>query len=258
MRYIFLAILLITLILNAEVSNSGIRKNPGGGKVESSLQQTDPIKMDELPLISIPASVESSAPVFIFISGDGGWTSFDNTFCELLAKKGMPVVALDAKKYFWNSKSPEETTSALVSIIGNYSRQWNRNTFILAGYSFGADIVPFIVNRLPESLKGRLSKVILLSPDRYGDFEIHLTDMLSLGIAKKKYNIVNEVKKITTHQVVSICGEDEDPINPQSFKEAGSKIIFLPGDHHYNKNVTGLAEMILKVASDTQSKAPSK
>lgn len=249
MRFIFLAFILIFSKFNAESGNSRTPESTGDGEVVAYPQETDAIKTDELPLIVIPAAAESSAPVFFFISGDGGWTGFDNTFCELLAKRGISVVALDAKKYFWKAKSPEETTTALVSIIGKYSRQWNKSAFILAGYSFGADIVPFVVNRLPGSLKDWLSKVILLSPDRYGDFEIHLTDMLSLGIAKRRYNIVNEVKKITTHPVVSICGEDEDPINSQLFKDAGSKIVFLPGDHHYNKNVKGLAEVIIKETS---------
>jgi len=211
-----------------------------------SLQQTETMKLNELPLIVIPSAVESNGPVFFLISGDGGWTSFDNTFCELLAKKGIPVVALDAKKYFWKAKSPEETTAALALIIENYTKQWNKKSFVLAGYSFGADLVPFIANGLPKPLKQGLNGILMLSPDRFGDFEIHLTDMLSLGISKKKYDIVNEVKKVPASRVVCIFGQEEDEENIQSFREAGSKISLLTGDHHYNKNSTRLVELILK------------
>jgi type IV secretory pathway VirJ component len=243
-RYIFLTFILISINLNAENTNPETLKTWIGGEVLSSLQQAD-----ELPLIIIPSTVENTGPVFFLISGDGGWTSFDNAFCELLAKKGIPVVGLDAKKYFWNVKSPEETSSVLVPVIEKYTKQWNRKAFILAGYSFGADLVPFIGNRLPEALKSSLSGLMLLSPDRFGDFEIHLTDMLSLGLAKRKYNIVEEVKKIKTPQVVCIFGQEEEAINIRSFKEAGSKISLLPGDHHYNKNVTALVDMILNEIS---------
>lgn len=238
MRFIFAAIILCTLNSRAENTESVVNCFTNA--------QLETIKMDELPLIVIPSPIESTGPVFFLISGDGGWTSFDNSFCELLAKKGIAVVALDAKKYFWKAKSPEETTSVLTQIIENYTKQWNRKTFILAGYSFGADIVPFIATRLPEPLKSNLSKLFLLSPDQFGDFEIHLTDMLSLGIAKKKYNIVSEVKKITAPQVISIFGQEEDAVNIQAFKVANSKICLLPGDHHYNKNVDALVELILK------------
>ena len=208
--------------------------------------QADTIKLNDLPLTVIPSAIGREGPIFFLISGDGGWTIFDNTICESLAKKGIPAVGLDAKQYFWNAKSPEETTAAFVRIIENYTKQWNKKSFVLAGYSFGADLVPFIANKLPESLKNHLTGILLLSPDSYGDFEIHLSDMLHLGISKKKYNIVNEVKKTKTPQVVSIFGQEEDKANIQSFKDAGSKILLLPGDHHYNKNYTGLVELILK------------
>jgi type IV secretory pathway VirJ component len=224
--------------------------------IAGGFSQTDHPDEDEMPLTIIPAQGNIQGPAFFIISGDGGWTSFDNSFCELLAKKGIPVVGIDAKKYFWKAKTPEETTAALASIIENYTKEWNRTSIVIAGYSFGADLIPFIANRLTEPLRSRISLILLLSPDRYGDFEIHLTDMLSLGIAKKKYNIVNEVKTITTPQIVSIFGQEEDTANIQAFREAGSKINILPGDHHYNKNVTGLAEAILK--SIESSKIPQQ
>jgi type IV secretory pathway VirJ component len=237
------------LILTAGIlilSNLNIlAKETGNGSI-SSLLQTNLPDDKELPLTVIPAEGNANKPVFFLISGDGGWTTFDNAWCEQLAKKGVPVVGIDAKKYFWKAKTPDETTSALAPIIENYTKKWNSSGIVLAGYSFGADIVPFIANKLPDSLKSKVKLILLLSPDRYGDFEIHLSDMLSLGIAKKKYNIVSEVKKITTLRVVSLFGQEEEAINIQAFKEAGSKINLLPGDHHYNKNVAALVEMILK------------
>ncbi len=210
----------------------------------------DLTKEKEMQLTVIPAEGKSNEPAFFFISGDGGWTNFDNSFCEALAKKGVPVVGLNAREYFWKAKTPEETTLAWASVIDKYSKQWNSPGIVLAGYSFGADLVPFIANRLPDSLKSKVKLILLLSPDRYGDFEIHLTDMLSLGIAKRRYNIVNEVKSITNQRVACIFGQDEDAVDIQAFRETGVKIYLLPGDHHYNKNVPALTEMILKAISE--------
>jgi type IV secretory pathway VirJ component len=212
--------------------------------------QNDSPDKKEMPLTIIPAEGIIKGPAFFLISGDGGWTSFDNSFCEALAKKGIPVVGLDAKKYFWKAKTPEETTAALAPVIEQYTKQWNRSGFVLAGYSFGADVVPFIAGRLPDPIKGKAKLILLLSPDRYGDFEIHLTDMLSLGIAKKRYNIVNEVKNIKEFHAAAIFGQNEEDINIQAFKETGIKVYLLPGDHHYNKNVSGLTDMIIKAISE--------
>lgn len=224
--------------------------NEPGNEISSVMLQTGLPEENEMPLIVIAAEGNGKGPAFFFISGDGGWTSFDNSWCEQLTQKGLPVVGLDARKYFWKAKTPEETTSVLVPIIENYIKKWNSTGIVLAGYSFGADIVPFIANKLPDSLKSKVLLVLLLSPDRYGDFEIHLTDMLSLGIAKRRYNIVNEVKNITIPRVACIFGENEEAANIQAFRETGIKIYLLPGDHHYNKNVTGLTETILKSISE--------
>ena len=53
-----------------------------------------------MPLTLIPAAINENLPLAFFISGDGGWTSFDQTVCEKLAEKGIPVVGLDAQKIF--------------------------------------------------------------------------------------------------------------------------------------------------------------
>lgn len=219
-------------------------------KITGGIDRRVPPEKEEMPLVIFPSEGNGNGPAFFLISGDGGWTAFDNSFCEALAKKGVPVVGIDARKYFWKSKTPEETTAALVSIIEDYTKKWNRSGFVLAGYSFGADIVPFVANRLPDPLKSKVNLILLLSPDRYGDFEIHLTDMLSLGIAKRRYNIVNEVKNRTIPCFMAIFGQDEEAVDIKTFKETGIKINLLPGDHHYNKNVAALTEMILKSISE--------
>ncbi len=185
--------------------------------------------------------------VFYLVSGDGGWNNFDNTFCEDLSKKGIPVVGLDSKKFFWKAKTPEETTLALQQVIEIYNKKFARDSFVITGYSFGADIVPFIVNKLSPDFKKKLSRVILMSPDRFGDFEIHLSDMLNMGLSKRKYNVVEEVKKINFVTTTCIFGKNEETINIKSFKETGSEVIILPGDHHYNDNFRILSDTLIRL-----------
>jgi type IV secretory pathway VirJ component len=209
--------------------------------------QTSAQEEPNLPLIIKPGLKGNNNPVFYLISGDGGWNNFDNSFCEELSKKGVPIVGLDSKKFFWKAKSPEETTQALQQVIGFYNKQFARESFVIAGYSFGADIVPFIVTKFSPDIRKKLSNVILMSPDRYGDFEIHLTDMLNLGLSKRKYNIVEEVKKINFATITCIFGKDEDAVNVNSFRKTGKDILILPGDHHYNDNYQLLSDNILKL-----------
>jgi type IV secretory pathway VirJ component len=215
------------------------------------LNEAGPVQQDrnlsQLPLIIKPALKSSSNPVFYLISGDGGWNNFDNTFCDGLAKSGIPVVGLDSKKYFWTAKSPEETAQQLNTVIENFNRKFQKDSLVIAGYSFGADLVPFIVNRLPEATRNRITKVILLSPDRFGDFEIHLSDMLNMGVSKRKYNVIEEVRKTSFVNTTCLFGKNEESVNINAFKTTGSTIIMLPGDHHYNNNFGLLEDILIKV-----------
>ncbi len=179
------------------------------------------------------------------ISGDGGWTSFDQTLGEQLVEKGISVVGLDAQKYFWNARTPEQASSEISKAILHYMEQWNKKTFILAGYSFGACVGPFIASRFAIPLKHSLKGVFCLSPDETADFEIHIADMLELGTSEK-YNVVEEIKKIKELNPVCLFGEGEDISVRNHFSETEAKIIVLPGNHHYNDDFNAVAEGILK------------
>jgi type IV secretory pathway VirJ component len=71
-------------------------------------QQEDLQKIRNLPLIITNASVvDNDAPIAFFISGDGGWYHFEQTIADNLAKKGIPTIGLDIRKYLWKRHTPE-------------------------------------------------------------------------------------------------------------------------------------------------------
>jgi len=199
----------------------------------------------DLPLTLIPTSVNENLPLVFFISGDGGWTSFDQNVCERLSEKGMPVVGLDAQKYFWKEKQPKETADDITVAIKHYMQLWNRSSFVLLGYSFGACVAPFIANNFPDQLKESLKGVYCFSPDETGDFEIHISDMLHLQ-TKDKYNVPAALKLIPAMNPVCIFGEEEDSDLRNIFAVPGTKIETLPGNHHYNNDFNAVSGIILK------------
>jgi type IV secretory pathway VirJ component len=207
-------------------------------------QYAEPLP-DYFPITLVPSAKTDSLPLVFMISGDGGWTSFDQTMGETFAEKGMPVIGLDAQKYFWNSKTPEETTGEIDTALRYYLGQWGRNRFIMVGYSFGASIVPFVINRIPADMQSLLAGSFCLSPEEYADFEIHITDMLSLGNSKDIYNVVEEIRRNKINQPVCIFGEEENAEERRKFSETGATVILQPGDHHYNNNPAGIAETII-------------
>ena len=228
-----------------------IQKTPSYAKqkaAQNTLLQSQHITQlsSDFPLTLIPTSSRDTLPMAFVISGDGGWTSFDQSVGEALSEKGIPVVGLDAQKYFWNARTPEEATAEISKAVEHYMQQWRKTSFILVGYSFGASVIPFVANRLSVSLKDHLRGVYSLSPDEKADFEIHITDMLSLGNSEDKYDVIEEVKKIKIIHPVCLFGEEEDADQRNNFSEAGIKTIVLPGTHHYNNDFIAIAESILK------------
>ena len=201
---------------------------------------------EPLPLTIVSSAKKSTLPFVFMISGDGGWTSFDQSLAEALAAKGMYVVGLDAQKYFWKAKTPALAAEEVSQVISKYQKQFDNSQFVLAGYSFGASIVPFLANRLPLELKKNLKGVVSLSPDDYADFEIHITDMLNLGTSKGKYDVIAEMKKVTVVKTVSIFGKNEDDDLKQTFMKSGIKTLVIPGNHHFTKDFAGIANSIAK------------
>jgi len=207
--------------------------------------QRDSLYKGDLPLAVIPSAEKNDLPLAFFISGDGGWTSFDQSVSEKFAEKGIPVIGLDAQKYFWNEKQPKEVSADLIPAIAHYMKLWNKRSFVLLGYSFGACVAPFIASNFTDPVKETLKGVYCFSPDLTGDFEIHLTDMLHFR-TKDKYDVVKEMKQIKAMNPVCIFGTDEDDEIQKSFSAEEIKIEKLPGTHHYNNDYNAITGIILK------------
>jgi len=120
-----------------------------------------PEAVSDLPLVEVPAP--GSAPYLaVMLSGDGGWASLDKEVAGVLAGKGMPVVGLNSLQYFWSARTPEQLAADLARVLRHYLTAWGKSKVVLAGYSFGADVLPFAVSRLPAELRNAVALVALL------------------------------------------------------------------------------------------------
>ena len=200
----------------------------------------------QLPLYLLKAPDNPEKPLCMLISGDGGWTDFDQSIAEAIAKNGITCIGLDTQKYFWEAKTPETTAQDITKVLEYYMPRLQKTNFILAGYSFGADVIPFIANRLPAELKSKLSLIAMLSPDDKTDFEVTISSMLDLG-QEDTYDVLKEIKKVNFTKRFCIFGTDEDDdAMSKSFKNMGSEVTVLNGGHHYDDNYPLIVSTILK------------
>jgi type IV secretory pathway VirJ component len=196
------------------------------------------IQDQDIPvIITNPKNNIKTEPLAIIISGDGGWYKFEQNIADSLAVLGIPTIGLDTKKYFWNRRTPEETAADLSSVIKMHNKEWQRSKFIFVGYSLGAELVPFIVNKLPQELKTGVTFLALLSPTATTDFQVHLSDMIGAGNRHNTYKVVDEISKITSIPVLLIFGADEKTTVPAMLTGASVKVVTIPGDHHFNHDV---------------------
>lgn len=214
-------------------------------KNELLQKQSEKLLKSDLPLTLVPSAEENDLPLAFFISGDGGWTSFDQSISEKLSKSGMPVVGLDAQKYFWNAKSPKGSADDFSEAITYYMNLWNKKSFVLIGYSFGACVAPFIADNFAENLKETLKGIYCYSPDLTGDFEIHISDMLHFH-TKDKYNVPEGIKQVLHYNPVCVFGNEEEEDTRSEFSKTGVRVETLPGTHHYDNNFKAVSDIILK------------
>jgi type IV secretory pathway VirJ component len=193
--------------------------------------------LSQLPLkvISEKQGTESGLMTIMF-SGDGGWYGFEDSLSGHLGTFGIPVVGIDTKKYLWSRKTPEQAAADIAEIARYYGEKLNRSGIILFGYSQGAEILPFIYDRLPRDIRERVKSLVMLSPETNTDFEIHITNMLGLGNRKNSYEVIPEMKKDTDALQVIVLGDEEHSIMADQLRNSGVKFISVPGDHHYKGN----------------------
>ena len=201
---------------------------------------------DEMPVTLVPSSKKNKLPLVFFISGDGGWTGFDHSLAEAMAAKGYSVIGLDAQRYFWKAKTPESSAAAIGKLISHFQEEWNKPDIILAGYSFGASMIPFIAQRLTDAMKTQVKTVVLLSPDETADFEIHIMDMLHIGSKRSQYDVIAETKKIKALNPVCIFGQKEDEGEKMRFAKNGIQVVNIPGGHHFTDDYGSIVEAMMQ------------
>lgn len=201
--------------------------------------------VSKLPVIVLPAKVNADMPMVLLITGDGGWKDFDPKLANQFVNEKVPVVALNALHYFWSKKSPEQSTDVVKYLLNRYMDQWHKKSFILVGFSFGADVMPFIVNRLPPELMKSCKGVVLFSPGTSTDFEIHIAQMLS-NHRKWKYDVVKEMEAMKPIKLLLFFGDEEHEFPVKILSKPDLQVIYLKGAHHYEQNRDDVGKMVLE------------
>ena len=200
----------------------------------------------DLPLAEVPTAQPGCAKGFaVLYSGDGGWRDLDRTLADVLASKGMGVVGVDVLRYYWKEVSPDKAAHDLARILQHYQAHWQCEKIVLIGFSFGADVLPFLASRLPADLRAHVKLMTLLSPERTTAFEVQMNGWLG-GKPKAGVRVAPEVRKLSGMTIQCIYGQDEaDGSLCTESVAAPLTVLAKSGSHHFDQNYEELADQIL-------------
>lgn len=208
-----------------------------------------------IPVVEVPAG-QTTDTITLFLSGDGGWRDLDRDVAGEMAKIGYPVVGIDTLRYYWQHKSPEQSALDLSELMAHYRQKWGTKRFVLIGYSFGADVLPAIYNRMAVDDQKRVDSIVLLAFARSGSFEIQVEGWL--GAAGKEAPTGPEMAKLPPEKVLCVYGAEEDAESGCTEATAVGEKLRLPGGHHFDEDYPALAKRMISAIEKRQGKVAAK
>jgi type IV secretory pathway VirJ component len=209
---------------------------------------TAPAALGNLPVIEVPAQPgsPSSDSFAIIMSGDGGWAGLDQDIAAALSARGIPVVGLDSLRYYWTARTPDSLAADTDRLIRFYLSRFGKKRVLLVGYSQGADVLPFAVNRLPAATKSQVALLAILGMSEHALFEFHVSSWISDDNSGPL--TLPEVNRISGMPVLCVYGEDEHDSLCPKLDATRFKVVKVKGGHHFDGDYAGLAGQILAAA----------
>lgn len=201
----------------------------------------DALDAADLPVVELAPKGPLRGVALIW-SGDGGWRDIDQRVGALMVAKGFRVVGIDALRYFWSNRTPEEMARDTALMV-KAADPTERLPILLAGYSFGANVLPFAWPKIAADIRARTRLIALLAPEEKTGFQISVGGWL--GLATGDADVVAAILALPPSITLCVHGRDEDNSGCKSPRLAKESVLELPGGHHFDSDYERLTSMIL-------------
>jgi type IV secretory pathway VirJ component len=218
----------------------------GLGSLPADRPAARPGEVGDLPLVEVRAQGPENDEFVVVITGDGGYAGMDQDLAAGFASVGRPTVVLNSLKYFWQAKSPEQVAHDVDRVVRHYLAAWKKSRVILVGYSMGADVLPFALNRMSADTRSAVSAAALIGISDSAVFEFHVTNWLGDPAGQPT---APELAKLEGLRVACVYGAQEQGsvcprLSPERFR-----LIELPGGHHFGGDYRAVVRAVLKEAA---------
>ena len=175
----------------------------------------------------IQHQIRNSSVVSIILSGDGGWRKFVRKVQIFLDKHNHDVLGIDMLLYCWQKKSNDQIVNDIATQLTKVNPQ--PKTVFIIGYSYGANIIPFICKSLDEKLE-ILPSYILLAPSSKIDFEIKLLSVIF--DTPGKLDVIPQISNMPLDRTLIVTDNTRFSITKE-LVDHGLHPIEIAGGHHF-------------------------
>ena len=165
------------------------------------------------------------------------------------------MVGVDTRSYLMKARTPDEVSADMARVIRHFTTQLNVQRVAIVGYSRGADLAPFIVNRLPGALRSELALVALLAPEERASFQFHWADLLSETSKPSDPPILPELERLRGTPVLCVYGKDEKESLCRLADTSAVHVDKRAGRHHFDGAYDAVAAEILRYLAPLEQPA---
>ncbi|MCP5471088.1 MAG: hypothetical protein H7A18_03255 [Sinobacteraceae bacterium] len=151
----------------------------------------------------------------LVLTGDGGWAGLD-----------------------------QDVARAVARILQHYFSAWRKEKVGLVGYSFGAEVLPFIVPRLPEELQAKIGTLTLISPSASTEFEVRVSNWLPGGKAATGELLQPQLGKLGSLPLLCLYGKDDREALCPNLPIGVATVVEIGEGHHLGGQAGTIVERI--------------
>jgi type IV secretory pathway VirJ component len=207
-----------------------------------------------LPVREMPArrGAGEGAVFAVVLTGDGPVRGLGDRLGRELAREGFPAAVWSSLRYYWSPKTPEEGAADLDRLIRHYARVWGKARVVLVGYSMGADVLPFLVNRLPPDTRARVAGVALLALAGDAVFQFRVEQWWGPTSAPT-LPTCPELEGLAGLHVLCVYGRGDPMTVCPALRGTPVTVVELRGGHHFTADHRRLEHVVVRLAREAEA-----
>jgi type IV secretory pathway VirJ component len=202
------------------------------------------------PAPNAPADPRGPRPIVLIASGEFGWRRFDDVISAMLAAQGYWVGGIDAMKYFWEAQDDRQALSAdlkaFADALAKTAGREARTPLILGGFSFGADLAPWVAGA--GGWQDRLRGLLMIGPDETGSLLFRISEMIGFKPKDHIFSVAEALKSAAGYPVLLIHGGKDSvsagPMLAENASEPKKLIVVEGASHHFSGREEPLREAL--------------